>query len=217
MKPSVIGHECSRRTVALIVLVTVIAAAIAACCGPTLLNRPPFDTLPLAPWARGALGGLVCLVLGALALQQAILSSERWELAEETLRYRSPAQRGDLLRYAACALAGRAPEPDVALATPSIRRVELLWHRQVVSLGAAGGLPSVTYPMTVRITLEDGARAEFAGLEQDPATLGAALSWPAGRPGVTLDDPDDLIGAMLDPARSLYDHLAHLDARKGRG
>lgn len=34
--------------------------------------------------------------------------------------------------------------------------------------------------MTVRITLEDGARAEFAGLEQDPATLGAALSWLAG-------------------------------------
>ena len=217
MKPFVIGHECSRRTVILVTALAAIAAVTAACSGTGLLSRPPFDALPLAPWMRGAAGALACPVLGCLALQQVILGTERWELTEKDLRYRSPAQRGDFLRYAGSLLAGRSPEPDVLLATVTIRRVEVRWRRQVASYVAAGGLPSVTYPVTVRMTLEDGTRTEFSGLEQDPSTLGSALTWLAGLPGVTLSDPDHLVDAMLDPARSLHDHLAHLAAEKDRG
>ena len=217
MKPFVIGRECSRKTVVLVTALTAISAVAAACGGAGLLSRPPFDVLPLAPWARGVAGALACLALGALALQQVILGSERWDLTEKDLRYRSPAQRGDFLRYAARVLAGRAPEPDVLLSTAAIRHVEVSWRRQVVSYATAGGLPSVAYSVTVSMTLVDGTRVAFEGLERDPATLGAALTWLAGRPDVTLVDPDRLVEAMRDPERSLYDHLARLAAEKDRG
>lgn len=217
MRSFVIGRECSRKTVALVTVLTVAAAVAAACSGTGLLSRPSFDALPLSPWMRGAAGALACLALGALALQQVILDSERWELTEKNLRYRSPAQRGDFLSYAGSLLAGRSPEPDVLLSTAAIRHVEVRWRRQVVSDVAAGGLPSVTYPVTVRMTLEDGTRTEFTGLEQDSSTLGVALAWLSGLPDVTLSDPDHLVDAMLDPTRSLHDYLAHLDAEKDRG
>lgn len=202
MKSFVIGHECSRRTVALVTAVSALAAGAAAWGGTGLLSRPPFDALPLDPWMRGIAGALVCLALGALALQQVVLGSERWELTEKSLR------------YASSLLAGREPEPDVLLAIAAIRRVELRWRRQVVSFAAAGGLPSLSYPVTVRMILDDGTTVEFSGLERDPATLGAALAWLKGLSNVVLVDPDRLLDAMLDPSQSLYDHLARLDATR---
>lgn len=202
MKSFVIGHECSRRTVALVTAVSALAAGAAAWGGAGLLSRPPFDALPLDPWMRGIAGALVCLALGALALQQVVLGSERWELTEKSLR------------YASSLLAGREPEPDVLLAIAAIRRVELRWRRQVVSFAAAGGLPSLSYPVTVRMTLDDGTTVEFSGLERDPATLGAALAWLKGLSNVVLVDPDRLLDAMLDPSQSLYDHLVRLDATR---
>ena len=214
MKSFVIGHECSRRTVALVTAVSALAAGAAAWGGTGLLSRPPFDALPLDPWMRGIAGALVCLALGALALQQVVLGSERWELTEKSLRYRSVTQRAGFLRYASSLLAGREPEPDVLLAIAAIRRVELRWRRQVVSFAAAGGLPSLSYPVTVRMTLDDGTTVEFSGLERDPATLGAALAWLKGLSNVVLVDPDRLLDAMLDPSQSLYDHLARLDATR---
>lgn len=214
MKSFVIGHECSRRTVALVTAVSALAAGAAAWGGTGLLSRPPFDALPLDPWMSGLAGALVCLALGALALQQVVLGSERWELTEKSLRYRSVTQRAGFLRYAGSLLAGREPEPDVLLAIAAIRRVELRWRRQVVSFAAAGGLPSLCYPVTVRMILDDGTTVEFSGLERDPATLGAALAWLKGLSNVVLVDPDRLLDAMLDPSQSLYDHLARLDATR---
>ncbi|OUO47040.1 hypothetical protein B5F79_05785 [Olsenella sp. An285] len=214
MKSFVIGHECSRRTVALVTAVSALAAAAAAWGGTGFQSRPPFDALPLDPWMRGIAGALVCLALGALALQQVVLGSERWELTKKSLRYRSVTQRAGFLRYAGSLLAGREPEPDVLLAIAAIRRVELRWRRQVVSFAAAGGLPSLSYPVTVRMTLDDGTTVEFSGLERDPATLGAALAWLKGLSNVVLVDPDRLLDEMLDPSQSLYDHLARLDATR---
>lgn len=214
MKSFVIGHECSRRTVALVTAVSALAAGAAAWGGTGLLSRPPFDALPLDPWMRGLAGALVCLALGALVLQQVVLGSERWELTEKSLRHRSITQRAGFLRYVSSLLAGREPEPDVLLAIAAIRRVELRWRRQVVSFAAAGGLPSPSYPVTVRMTLDDGTTVEFSGLERDPTTLGAALAWLNGLSNVVLVDPDRLLDAMLDPSQSLYDHLARLDATR---
>lgn len=213
MKAFVIGKTRPRWVIALVVLVTFAGAAMTGCGASETIIDTTGALAGEPEWLRRALGMVLWLLLGAFALQAVVTSEKYWELTEERIRYRSSAVRISFLRYAWDVLRGREPEADVELVTDDVVRIRLSWRAEHAALAATRGLPVTVFPITVVLCMKDGTEVAFERLGEDAKTLGAALRYLADRPGVTLDDADDLLDHMAATAgepENLYEYLEGL-------